>query len=82
MRLFRRSVVVCVLCTLTSRLGKKCRICRNLDEDCIYTIVTACISVSFNSIRYNYFRVKFLLDVVPYQEEYRSVYAPVLYVCL
>jgi hypothetical protein len=54
---------------------------RNLGEDYIYTIVMVCVSVSFNKFRYCNFRVRFPLDVVPYEEEYRSVYAPVLSVC-
>jgi len=61
-----RSVVVCVLYPLTSTLGKKYKIFRNLGEDYIYTIATVCSSVSFNKFRYCNFRVKFLLDVVPY----------------
>jgi len=64
--IFRRSVVVCVLYPLTSTLGKKYKVFRNLSEDYIYTIVTERRSVSFNKFRYYNFRVKFLLDVVPY----------------
>lgn len=64
--IFSRSVVVCFLYPLTSTFGKKYKLFRNLGEDYIYTIVTVCSSVSFNKFRYYNFRVKFLLDVVPY----------------